>query len=161
MPDDKAPEVLPAQSMALTRLDPQALIAMAIDHGAGIETLERLVALAKDVREIAAREAYATAMTDFQRTCPTIKKTSSAKIVTRGGVSYSYRFAPLDEIMSTILPVLGPLGLSVSWRSRVLDKSVSVSCQVSHVLGHREDSGEIAMPISEAGTGATVASIRV
>ena len=140
----------------LARLDPQALINKAMETNAGIETMERLVALAKEVREIQAKEAWYEAMAQFQLRCPAIKKTASAKIQTRTGGSYTYRYAPLDEIMGAIQPVMGPLGLSVSWRSRVEPDKVIVSCRVSHTFGHHEESGEIAMPIVQGdGTGAT------
>jgi ERF superfamily len=70
---------------------------------------------------------------------------------------YSYRYAPLDEILSVVQPVMGPLGLSIAWRSRVEPDRVIVSCRVAHALGHVEDSGEVAMPIvtADPGIGAT------
>ena len=139
------------------RLDPQALIVKAIEAGAGIDTMERLVALAKDVREVQAREAWYSAMAEFQRTCPPIKKTATANITTRTGPGYSYHYAPLDEIMGVIQPEMGPLGLSVSWRSRFEPGQVIVSCRVSHTLGHHEESGDIAMPVVQ-GDGASGAN---
>jgi len=145
---------------ALARLDPQALITKALETGAGIDTMERLVALAKDVREVQAKEAWYGAMAEFQRTVPPIKKTATAKIQTPRA-NYSYRYAPLDEIMSVIQPVMGPLGLSVSWRSRVEPAQVIVSCRVSHVLGHHEESGEIAMPIVQGDGGGANPAQRV
>lgn len=155
-PATKPQALVPVQESSLARLDPQALITKALETGAGIDTLERLVALAKDVREVQAKEAWYEAMAEFQRKCPAIKKTKEARIATRSGPGYAYRYAPLDEIMSVIQPVMGPLGLSVSWRSRVEPTQVVVSCRVSHTLGHHEESGEIAMPIVQGdGTGAT------
>lgn len=143
------------QDQEVTRLDPQALIAQAIEKGAGIEMMERLFALAKEVRAGQAREAWYEAMAQFQRDCPAIKKTARAKIVLRGGGSYEYRYAPLDEITSTISPVMGALGLSVSWRSRVEPDQVVVSCRISHSMGHAEESGEISIPITKGdGAGA-------
>lgn len=147
------PEVLPIREResALARLDPQALITKALETGAGIDTMERLVALAKDVREVQAKEAWYEAMAEFQRQCPMIKKTKEASIATRGGGGYKYRYAPLDEITSTIQPVMGPLGLSISWRTpRITTSEVAVTCRVSHTLGHHEESGETVMPIIQA-----------
>jgi hypothetical protein len=137
-------EIPPGESLA--RLDPQALLAKAIETNAGIDTLERLVALAKDLRAIQAREAWYAAMAEFQRTCPPIKKTKQARIPTPRG-SFTYAYAPLDEIMSVVQPILGPLGLSVSWRAGVQDRQVIASCRVAHSLGHVEESGDLAMPI--------------
>jgi ERF superfamily len=147
-----------SESNGGTLLDPHVLLARAIDVGASIETVERLVALAQDVRAVQAREAWYGAMAEFQKTCPAIKKTLTARIQTRQGPGFSYRYAPLDEILSTIQPVLGPLGLSVSWRSpRIEPDRVVISCRVAHALGHVEDSGEVAMPIvtADPGIGAT------
>lgn len=150
-----------ARESALARLDPQALISKALETGAGIDTMERLVALAKDVREVQAKEAWYEAMAEFQRRCPAIKKTATAKIASRTGAGYSYRYAPLDGILSVIQPVMGPLGLSVSWRSRVEPAQVIVSCRISHTLGHHEESGEIAMPIVQGDGGGANPAQRV
>lgn len=149
------------EPVALARLDPQALIAQAVASGAGIETLERLVALAKDVREVQAREAWYEAMAEFQRSCPPIKKTAKAKIKTKGGAEFTYKFAPLDEITSTIAESMGAQGLSISWRSPKIEENRVVQiCRVSHTLGHHEESGEVSIPIEtavEGGSGANPA----
>ena len=141
----------------LVRLDPQALIRAAIESGAGIETLERLVALAKDVRAQQAKEAWYHAMAEFQRLCPPVIKSAVAKIPTKSGGSYSYKYAPLDEITSAIRPIMGELGLSIAWlAAKMTSAEVSVICRVSHELGHFEESGEITMPIQKyEGTGAS------
>jgi ERF superfamily len=133
-------------------LDPHVLLKRAIEVGAGIETVERLVALVQEVRAVQAREAWYSAMADFQNACPAIRKTLTARIQTSRS-QYSYRYAPLDEILSVVQPVMGPLGLSIAWRSRVEPDRVIVSCRVAHALGHVEDSGEVAMPIVTADPG--------
>jgi len=131
---------------ALSRVDPQALITKAIETGAGIETLERLVTLATNVRQVTAREAWFEAMAEFQRRCPAIKKDSTAKIQTRTGGSYSYSYAALDTILAIVQPLLGELGLSLSWRQKHEASAVAASCVVAHKLGHTEESGFITMP---------------
>jgi hypothetical protein len=136
-------------TLALITLNPQDLLARAVDKGATVETLERLMALAKDMKAIRAKEAWHEAMAEFQRTCPPITKTKKADIQTTRG-SYSYRYAPLDEIMEVVRPIMGGLGLSVCWSSRIEANGVAVNCRISHVLGHSEDSGEVRMPIAGA-----------
>jgi ERF superfamily len=138
------------EPVALARLDPQALLAKAIETGAGIDTLERLVTLAKDIRQVTAREAWYEAMAQFQQTCPAILKSKTAKIVTARG-SYSYSYATLEEILGVVQPLLGPLGLSVSWRQKHDPHAVEASCVVAHKLGHQEESGFIAMPYGTDG----------
>ena len=129
----------------IVRLDVQALIAQAIESKSGIETLERLVALALDVKAEQAREAWYASMAEFQRRCPPIKKT---KRVNAGPYSYSY--APLDEILTTIQPVMGEVGLSVSWKTTEIGEKVSVACIIAHELGHTQESGAFIIPISSA-----------
>lgn len=145
------------EGAALVRLEPQQLLQSAVENGAGIETLERLVALAKDVKAEQAREAWHDAMAEFQRTCPRIKKTMAARVSTKTGGSYTYRYAPLEDILATILPVMGPLGLSVSWRTRFEGDEAIANCRVSHTFGHHEESGDVRIPIQtdNAGVGAT------
>ena len=90
--------------------DPHTLLARALELGAGIDTIERLVGLAREVRTIRAREAWYAAKAEFQRQCPPIKKTSTARIQSARS-QFTYRYAPLDEILATVQPILGPLGL--------------------------------------------------
>jgi len=50
-----------------------------------VEALERLVALHERVEANRAAGEFAGAMAEFQRRCPPIPKSSTAKIVTAGG----------------------------------------------------------------------------
>jgi hypothetical protein len=136
------------KSQAIARVDSQSLLEKAIEKGASIETIERLVALAKDVREVQAREAWHQAMAEFQRRVPPIKKDSTAKVVTMRG-QYSYSYAQLGDILEIIRPIMGDLGLSVTWETDMQTNRVVVSCKVSHVLGHTETSGKVSMPIPD------------
>ena len=133
---------------AVRTIDAQALLAQAIDKGTDVDTLERLVALGKDMLELQARQAFAEAMAAFHRDCPTIHKNATGNITTRTGAAFSYRYPSLDEIMRKVRPVLGLHGLSVSWRipRTEPDKVVRV-CRISHALGHYEESGEVVIPI--------------
>lgn len=136
-------------------LDPQALIQTALDKSAPVETLERLFDLAKNVQAERARQAWYAAMADFQRQCPPILRSSTAKIPTKSGSSFTYSYANLAEIMSKIQPVMGRLGLSISFRADQEQGAVSVSCCISHEMGHQQESGKIRMPIPTADMGAT------
>lgn len=138
---------------ALARLDPQALIARAIETEASIEVLERLLALAKDVRAVQAAEAFHRAMAAFQRDCPPIVKYSQASFPTRSG-SIQYSFAPLEDVMEIVQPVLTSHGLTVSWRSLGTEGAiVRVVCRVTHELGHSEESGETTLPVASLDEG--------
>jgi hypothetical protein len=75
-------------------------------------------------------------MADFQRRCPSIQKTSEAKVVTQSGGNYSYNYAELDEIARTVNPILAELGLSYTWDSEVTDASLTCRCTLRHSAGH-------------------------
>jgi hypothetical protein len=137
------------ESVALIPIETHELLRSAVEHGASVEALERLVALARDVRADRAREAWHTAMAEFQRLCPPILKSSQADFNSSAG-RVKYRWAPLDEILRVVQPVLGPLGLSLAWTTRVQDGAVVANCRISHAMGHHEDSGELAIPLSAA-----------
>src|SRR5262245_58509582 len=105
------PTMLPEPPGALIRLDPQGLIAKALDKGADVATLERLTALAEKVSEQQARAAFYRAKAEFKRRCPPIKKTESANI----GGRYSYKYSPIEDVAEVVDPILSALGLSYSW----------------------------------------------
>jgi hypothetical protein len=117
------------------------LMRAAVEKG-GVDALERLVALQdRMVQQSAARE-FAAAMAAFQRACPPIRKTSSANVTTKSGSSYSYDYAELDEIATTVGPHLHVNGLSYWWDSVVSDdgKRLTTDCTVAHANGHSRKS---------------------
>lgn len=136
----------------IIRIEPQALIAQAIEKGLDVEQMQQLFQLAKDVRAEQAREAWNRAMAQFQAECPVIIKTEKAKI----GNHYEYHYAALDGIIGVVKPLMGKLGLSISWRVRHEEGRVLASCRISHEAGHHEESGDVSMPIdTSSGMGAS------
>jgi hypothetical protein len=101
-----------------------------------VEALEKLVALHERVEANRAAGEFAKAMAEFQQRCPSIPKTSTAKIATAGGSSYSYKYAELDQIASVVGPILSDLGVSYSWDSDVVGDVLKCSCTIRHSNGH-------------------------
>src|SRR3990167_8107430 len=62
---------LPAvqEQQGLSRLDPQALLAKAIEAGTSVEAIEKLVDLAIRMRDVQAKEAYSASLAAFQKAC--------------------------------------------------------------------------------------------
>jgi hypothetical protein len=127
-----------ADTAIALRMDPGELLNKAIESNAGIETLERLLDLAKDVRRETARAAWHESMVAFQADVPDITKDRIAKVRTRSGGEYSYKYAPLDHIMSVIKPVLSKHSFSVTFSTSVGGNIVMAACRVAHSLGHVE-----------------------
>ena len=133
-------------------VNPETLIAKAIEHGATIDVLERVFALREKLKAEHAREQFFAALGRFQAACPIIPKTKTAKIEGARG-SYSYSYAPLEVIVKYVQPILEAQGLSVTFDTRIenggpQETLVSI-CTVHHVAGHSESS-DFRVPIDKA-----------
>ena len=119
-------------------IDPGTLLNKAVESNASIETLERLLAMRKDIKEEFAKDAYYTAMSGFQGECPVIKKTK--EVHNKNSNVVRYRYAPLDSIITQVQPLLDKYGFS--WTFKVLPgkEEVKVCCEAHHLDGHSEDS---------------------
>ena len=115
----------------------EGLIALAIQHGAAVEPLERLMAMRQTLKAEAAREAFFEALSAFQSECPVIPKRKTA-----GAGSYTYRYAPLDVIVHITSPIMRKFGLSYRFDTRFeADPPAQVVvCTVHHRDGHQESS---------------------
>jgi hypothetical protein len=136
-----------------------AIIDKAAIHGVSVENLERMLAMAKDMRAEQAKAAYVLAMAEFQANCPAIpRKTVNSffKTVDRNGVSKPRMYASLEDIGATIRPHLGPCGLSYKWSGMKVEGGVmSLDCIISHSKGHSERS-TVSLP-TESKAGASEA----
>lgn len=116
----------------------EALMAQAIDKGTPVETLERLLTMRRELKSEAAKEAYDSAMSDFQSDCPIIKK---SKKVLNKDKSLRYSYAPLDAIIIQTKSTIKKHGFSYKIDALVEEKWVEAICVVTHELGHNEKSG--------------------
>ena len=151
MPAEAAAVVpVPAPESELTEpLDASALIAKALEHNVGIETMERLLALRERLKAEQAREAFLRALAAFQGECPVIVKTKTVTIRPASGAGYTYRYAPLDIIVEQVRPFLQKYGLSYTIKTRQDEGSLTVICEAHHEGGHTEPS-ELTVPIDKA-----------
>ncbi|MCP3978251.1 MAG: hypothetical protein GY716_02810, partial [bacterium] len=124
----------------LAKTDDTALLKAAIDQGATPEALEKLLTLHERIADRKAAMEFAQKLAEFQADCPPIPKTSTARITTKSGIQYGYKYAELDTIANTVRPKLHGLGFSYSWDSAEDKGQLSVTCILRHVNGHREQS---------------------
>lgn len=115
--------------------DVEKLISKAIDNNIPVDTMERLLAMRKDLKSEWAKEEFGKAMAKFQADCPTIQKTKEVK--TRSG-EVAYRYAPIESIVDQVKEVLQGNGFSYSTGMIMLDHGVEVSVKVTHIGGHTE-----------------------
>src|SRR5215471_4894839 len=136
------PVVVPPQleGQPVLATDAQALIAKAIEHQVPVDTMERLLALRDRLRAEQAREAFFAALGKFQSECPIIVKSNLVNVQSQSGGRYSYQFAPLDKIVSTVRPILAKHGLSYTFDSADTEGAKTTICRLHHVGGHSEAS---------------------
>ncbi len=117
------------------KLLPPALLAMAIEKGADVDALEKLMNLQERWEAREAKKVFLHYISIFQNECPVLKKD---KVVSFGQTRYSY--APLSSIAQQTKKLLQECGLSYRWEiNEVHDgKMIQVTCIISHVDGHSE-----------------------
>src|SRR5215471_5079692 len=119
------------------------LLQAAIQAGASVESLERLLALHERVKAKEARDAYFEALSAFQAECPVIPKTKTASVKNQGGqLLYTYKYAPLEGIVTAVSPLLRKHGLSYRFDTQFFADPPAplVTCIVYHVQGHSASS---------------------
>lgn len=130
-------------------LTPTELLSQAMASGAGVETMERLMAMQERWEANEARRAYVEAMAAFKADPPTVVK---RKHVAFGNTEYHH--ADLAEVCSAAIAGLAKHGLSHRWEVKQEDKTIAVSCVVTHQLGHSESVTISASPDQSGGKNA-------
>lgn len=124
-------------------LNPQALISQAIQNNTPIETMERLLLMRKELKAEKARDEFFKDLSRFQSECPVIEKRNP--VYDKNG-KLRYKFAPLDDIVSQVKPLLLKYGFAYIIETIQDKDSVGAICKVFHQLGHSEKS-EFRVPI--------------
>lgn len=114
----------------------EALISQGIDKGLSVDTMERLLAMRRELKAEFAKEAFDRSMAAFQSECPIIGKSKAVNFTSkRTGSKTSYSYAPLDEIIKQVKPLLQRHGFSYSFDTQT-NGMVTNFCTVTHELGH-------------------------
>lgn len=130
-------------------VDINALLEKAVDSKAAVEVLERLQVMRRELKAEHAQEAFDNAMSAFQAECPVIRKNKS---VNDTGGKRLYDYAPMEQIISEVKPLLQKHGFSYTLDTDVESKDgwVIAQCIVTHQEGHKQKS-EAKFPLG-AGT---------
>lgn len=112
------------------------LINLAITNNVNVETLERLMTMRDKLKSEWAREQYYSDMAKFQNECPTIRKTKS--VPTKDGKT-AYKYAPLEQIIKQVKPLLDKYGFSYTTKMELKPDGVKVVVVSQHRCGHTEE----------------------
>ena len=129
----KAPEVAIQQDTQQDKLHP---LIVALSNGKiSVEQMEKVMELQERHEQREAQKAYSQAMVKLKKDMPSIvnrdKRVSYNKV--------KYTFAHLSTVMEQVEPHLHKHGFSICWIPRNTDKLVSVTCRLTHEVGHSEE----------------------
>jgi hypothetical protein len=112
-----------------------------------------------------AKKAYNQAMTAFKANPPEILKNRHVEYTTAKGIT-EYDHATLNNVTTIISKALSNYGLTASWITSQTEKGITVTCKITHVLGHSEETSLTAGPDTSGGKnsiqaiGSTVSYLR-
>lgn len=118
---------------------PLVMLDRAIARGADLTMIEKLMDFQERHERNEARRAFDRAIAAVRAEIPTIAKNREVDFTTAKGRT-NYRHEDLAGIAKTIDPVLAEHGLSYRFRTTAEpNEPITVTCIVSHELGHREE----------------------
>lgn len=125
---------MPSQAAA-QHPTPALLLQMAVQQGADLDKLERLMALQERWEATEARKAFDAAFAAFKAQAVRIVKN---RLVNNGPLS-GKRYAELFSVVNAVTPALSANGLSSSWKITRDEKDwIEVTCTIKHTAGHSE-----------------------
>lgn len=148
--DDK-PKALVALPMA-TGSKPGDLIVHAMNNGASMDQLERLYDLQVKYEANEARKAFAAAKAQFKAETIVVVRDKFNK-------QYSSQYSSLGNLVNTVTPYLSKHGLSADWSIAQANNQITVTCILSHSMGHSEQV-EFTVPPDTAGAKNPIQAIK-
>ena len=110
----------------------ETLINQAVSSNASVDTVERLLAMRKQLRDEWAKQQFDNALASLQGEIPVIEKGQRA-----GSGSFTYNYAPLEFIISKVKDIIAKYGFSYTFDTAQNGK-LKVMCKVKHKAGHTE-----------------------
>lgn len=130
-----------ANGLVIQQNSPAEMIQAAISGNADLEKLEKLMQIQERWEANEAKKAYVVAMAAFKADPPKIEKT---KTVSFSGTTYKH--ALLADVAEKINKALSRHGLSAGWTTKQDGECISVTCTITHNMGHSESTTLAAGP---------------
>lgn len=124
-----------------TNLNPLQLLQIAVSKGVDTEQLKALMELQREWKADTARDAFVKAMNAFRAEALEVVKTKKVAFK-----DTAYKHATLADIVAVAAPALSRHGLSHRWETKQEAGLITVSCIITHELGHSEQTQLTASP---------------
>lgn len=122
--------IIPERDQLPAVVTPMAMLAKAVEGGADIDVLEKLMGLSERWESNQARKSFDEAVASAKAEIPVILKNAS---------SHNSRYADFAAIARAVDPVLSKHGIRYRFRTQQNEKSISVTCVLTHKDGHAEE----------------------
>lgn len=119
-------------------IGPNAVIMMAMQKNLSPELIEKMMALQERYEANEARKAYHEAMAAFKASPPEIEKDKKVGYTPLNKPEVKYSHASLANVTGKINAALSKHGLSAAWKTEQTEKGITVTCTITHRLGHSE-----------------------
>lgn len=127
----------PETRLNVPPISPLEMIQSAIERGASLDQIDRLISLKERMEADEARKAYVADMAAFKLHPPEILKDKQVGYMGKDGfVGYSH--ASLGNVTNAIVEGLAKNGFSHRWNTEQQGANVTVTCILTHRLGHSE-----------------------
>jgi hypothetical protein len=137
LPQPPVPSFAPS-----TALTPMAMLAQAVERGADITIIEKMMALSERWEANQARKAFDEAISAAKADIPPIVRNAEGH--------NKKKYADFAAIASVVDPIISRHGLSYRFRTTQDDK-IRVTCVLSHKAGHSEET-TLAGPADASGS---------
>lgn len=122
--------IIPAADTPSTAVTPMVMLAQAVERGADITVIEKMMGLSERWEANQARKAFDAAVSNAKAEIPPVVRN-------REGHNKA-RYADFAAIAAVVDPILSRHGLSYRFRSTQGDR-INVACILSHKDGHFEE----------------------
>lgn len=139
------------ESRAVAQVTPSDMLAMAVQQGADLNKLEKLMDLQERWEAKQARKAFDAAISAAKAEIKPIIKNREVDFTSKnGGGRTNYMYEDFAQIAEHIDPILAKYGLSYRHRPKQEGKVLTITCILSHRDGHSEES-PLCAPNDESG----------
>lgn len=119
---------------SVTEITPMHMLKVAVEQGADLDKLQKLMDLQDRWEANQARKAFVTAMAGFKSEPIAILKSKHVNIP--GGAKFAH--ATLADVCDGVCASLSKHGLSHKWETAQDKDAITVTCIITHEMGHSE-----------------------
>ena len=132
------PAAQPEQRALAAVATPAQLLQLAVEQGADLDRLERLMALQERWQAGEAKKAYDDAHAAFKGEAVEIIKRKQVDFANTKGGRTQYKHAELADVVDALAPALSRHGFSWKWTPKQATDWLEVTCTLTHKAGHSE-----------------------